>query len=316
MDGEYYVWFHTASLTSTTPDADDVTLAELGTTPEFDSTGSLIKHTCTFTSCTCQFPLRYGIFCVHIAHLYLAFNITQVPSEILSQGWQKASDARILEARQSQDARLQSSGVQTDIVAGILPDGVHVFRPPTSAPGARIRYQQCLELGRLLAKAAESSPEAYSKILPVLQRSADAVRQLQTTPIYPHTTDQPTTEATHSSTTPNSSPRAADPPILKAGIRKRRVRAFYEPTSRGTSGRGRSGERGQRGGRGRGRGRARTDDHVNQTSPPTTPGHVGSPDSAGSANTSASSVQRGLGVGRGRGNGRGHARGHHVAPSS
>ena len=78
----------------------DVTAAEFQHLPEYDPDGDIIKHLTTYVTCSCQFPSRYGVFCPHQAHLYVANGFTEVPLEVITAVWVGRPSAALSSARE------------------------------------------------------------------------------------------------------------------------------------------------------------------------------------------------------------------------
>jgi hypothetical protein len=89
--GEWYVWHHSASVTRG-QNEDEVTAMEFQLGPEFDASGSIIKHITTLKTCSCQFPSRWGFLCCHMAKLYTTENVANFPSGVLSPAWLPVPD--------------------------------------------------------------------------------------------------------------------------------------------------------------------------------------------------------------------------------
>ena len=90
-EGVWHVWHHSA--TSSRGQAEcEITTLEFQFGAECDESGHIIKHVTTLTTCFCPFPSRWGIFCCHLAHLYVALNIAHVPAGVLAAAWLPISD--------------------------------------------------------------------------------------------------------------------------------------------------------------------------------------------------------------------------------
>ena len=88
-NGEYWVTYHSSSGSDFAAQDDPCTADELQLRPQLDAQSGQrwLRHKVTTTSCSCQFPARWGIFCVHMAKVYSVLNIVQVPQGVLSKWW-------------------------------------------------------------------------------------------------------------------------------------------------------------------------------------------------------------------------------------
>lgn len=213
---------------------------ELGAVPEVDMQGEYVMHTCDYYTCTCQFPTKYGIFCAHMARVYFACNVMSVPDGVVSPTWLPHHSAP-----ESNAAAFRSAGVPYDHLRATIPAGKTTFEAPTSLPGPCVRYQECLDLGRFLAKASESSPAVYNRVLPMLQAAAAPLLHRDAS-----TSDAPApAPAPDGDTLPR--PPVADPQDgTHRPRRAKRKRAAYEAPPRRANG-------GQSKGRAKGKGKGK-----------------------------------------------------------
>ena len=160
------VWHHSASHPASWGDllheADDEEEAELEMAgPTYDRSGHIRSHRVTLHNCSCQYPSRYGIFCAHMVTVYRAVGVTKVPDGVIAKAWLPRS-AEQLEA-------LQAHYLRTCVPCHPCDNPEYDSAQSLDAAGSQGRYRQCMDLGKLLAHAAEGSQRHYLPIVQQLQ---------------------------------------------------------------------------------------------------------------------------------------------------
>ena len=163
---EWYVWHWTGNLEPQEA-ADIHFVAESGRVPQLmldtlDDQPTILKHVTTRESCSCQYPQKYGIFCVHQAHVYCLLGEQEPPESVTANVWLPRSEQDVESAREHY-TELSLPGP----LASVLGDP-----PSEGVPGSIARYQLCMDLGRLLAHVAEGSPNRYQDIATALRSLA------------------------------------------------------------------------------------------------------------------------------------------------